>query len=64
MNNPKIQDEKVLSNDAPGDERTPDKKIGQVKYAELKPRESKKAVAGDPKISKLEPEKQGGIGGP
>jgi len=36
-----------------GDERTPDKTMGQVKYA-----------AGQMKKTNLEPEKPGGIGGP
>lgn len=45
-----------------GDERTPDKPIGQVAYAEGR----KKQDEGDrkPHASNLEPEKQGGIGGP
>ena len=46
-----------------GDERTPDKTQGQIKYA---PGQTKKSEggAGEPKVSDLEPEKQGGIGGP
>ena len=41
-----------------GDDRTPDKAIGQVKYATgQKPKASGK-------VTDLEPEKQGGIGGP
>ena len=50
-----------------GDDRTPDKTIGQIKYAE-KP-EKKRAKesaggAGEPQASPLEPEKHGGISGP
>lgn len=46
-----------------GDDRTPDNTIGQVKYAagQKKPKEG---GAGKPQTSDLEPEKQGGIGGP
>jgi len=46
-----------------GDEGTPDKTQGQIKYA---PGQTKKSEggAGEPKVSDLEPEKQGGIGGP
>ena len=46
-----------------GDERTPDKTQGQIKYA---PGQTKKSEggAGEPKVSDLEPEKQRGIGGP
>ena len=46
-----------------GDERTPDKTQGQIKYA---PGQSKKSEGGadEPKMPDLEPEKQGGIGGP
>lgn len=45
-----------------GDERTPDKRIGEVKYAD----HSGKPPGGadKPQTSQLEPEKQGGIGGP
>ena len=46
-----------------GDDRTPDKTIGQVNYAagQKKPKEG---GAEKPATSNLEPEKQGGIGGP
>jgi len=46
-----------------GDEGTPDKTAGQVAYADgqKKPTEG---GAGKPQISPMEPEKQGGIGGP
>ena len=46
-----------------GDERTPGKTQGQIKYA---PGQTKKSEggAGEPKVSDLEPETQGGIGGP
>ena len=46
-----------------GDERTPDKTQGQIKYA---PGQTKKSDGGadEPKVSDLEPEKQGGIRGP
>lgn len=49
-----------------GENRTPNKKIGEVKHAEDKTAalEKKKGGAGDPQASKMEPEKQGGIGGP
>ena len=50
----------------PGDNRTPDKTIGQVKYADNKggSERKKQGGAGAPQISPMEPEKQGGIGGP
>ena len=46
-----------------GDERTPDKTMGQKKYAagQKKPKEG---GAGEIQKTDLEPEKQGGIGGP
>ena len=49
-----------------GDERTPDQPIGQVAYADGRKKQQKPddGGAGQPEISKLEPEKQGGIGGP
>ena len=45
-----------------GDERTPDKTQGQIKYA---PGQTKKidGGAGESQKTKMEPEKQGGIGG-
>ena len=46
-----------------GDERTPDKVQGQIKYARGQTKQ-KEGGAGEPEISKMEPEKQGGIGGP
>ena len=51
-----------LSSSAPGDERTPDKRIGQVAYADNSGKSQ--GGAGEPETSNLEPEKQGGIGGP
>jgi hypothetical protein len=51
-----------LSSAATGDERTPDKTIGEVKYAGSPDR--RQGGAGEPEASSLEPEKQGGIGGP
>jgi hypothetical protein len=51
-----------------GDARTPDKTLGEIKYARGQDRTEGKAKgksgAGEPEISDLEPEKQGGIGGP
>jgi hypothetical protein len=62
------QKDKVLSSANPGDERTPDKTIGEVKYAhgqDTNGQDKKsKGGAGKPQVSDLEPEKQGGIGGP
>jgi hypothetical protein len=55
--------QKELSPAAPGDERTPDKTIGEVKYAEKKTGKEQ-GGAGKPQTSKMEPEKQGGVGGP
>ena len=46
-----------------GDDRTPDKVIGQIKYAQGQSKKTE-AGAGEPQVSDLEPEKQGGIGGP
>ena len=46
-----------------GDERTPDKTQGQIKYAQGQSKKTN-AGAGEPQVSDLEPEKQGGIGGP
>ena len=46
-----------------GDDRTPDKVIGQIKYAQGQ-KKKPDGGAGEPEASKLEPEKQGGIGGP
>ena len=57
--------EKMLSHGNSGDERTPDKTIGEVKYARGPNKSTKdKGGAGEPQVSHLEPEKQGGIGGP
>jgi hypothetical protein len=53
---------KELSPAEAGDDRTPDKTIGEVKYAGGGSK--KQSVAGELQISDLEPEKQGGIGGP
>ena len=46
-----------------GDERTPDKVQGQIKYAQGQTKKGE-GGAGKPQASDLEPEKQGGIGGP
>jgi hypothetical protein len=46
-----------------GDERTPDKVQGQIKYAQGQTKKGE-GCAGQPEASKLEPAKQGGIGGP
>ena len=54
---------KEVSPAAPGDDRTPDKTIGEVKYARGQSKKSK-GGAGEPEVTDLEPEKQGGIGGP
>ena len=51
---------KEVSPAGAGDARTPDKTIGQVKYAAVRKNEG---GAGKPQSSPLEPEKQGGIGG-
>jgi hypothetical protein len=51
-----------LSPAGPGDERTPDQPIGQVAYAEKSGQ--RQGGAGEPQTAPLEPEKQGGIGGP
>jgi hypothetical protein len=61
---PEQEKAKELSPAAPGDARTPDKKIGEVEYAEKKSDDKKPADAGQPQTSKMTPEKQGGIGGP
>jgi hypothetical protein len=50
----------VLSKGSAGEERTPDKPIGQVAHAG----DRSEGDAGKPQNSRLEPEKQGGIGGP
>ena len=42
--------------------KAPDKTIGQVKYADRQ--KKNEGGAGKPESSPLEPEKQGGIGGP
>lgn len=52
----------TLSPAAPGDDRTPDKTIGQIKYADKSGKRD--GGAGEKQTSELEPEKQGGIGGP
>jgi hypothetical protein len=56
------QERRVLSEGAPGEERTPDMPIGQVAHADAHYQVSEKPK--DPATSGLEPEKQGGIGGP
>ena len=53
---------KEVSRAEAGDARTPDKTIGQVKYADGQ--KKNEGGAGKPQRSPLEPEKQGGIGGP
>jgi len=45
-----------------GEERTPDQVIGQVAHADGQKRQS--GGAGEPETTPMEPEKQGGIGGP
>jgi hypothetical protein len=45
-----------------GDARTPDKTIGQMKYADGQ--KKNEGGAGKQQGSQFEPEKQGGIGGP
>jgi hypothetical protein len=50
-----------------GDNRTPDKTIGEIKYAkkpEKKKHKEPSGGAGEPETSPLEPEKHGGISGP
>ena len=46
-----------------GDDRTPDKTQGQIKYAQGQKKQAD-GGAGQPETSKLEPDKQGGIAGP
>ena len=46
----------------PGDNRTPDKTIGQVKYADNEGGNEQKKQGGSTQTTT--PEKQGGIGGP
>ena len=59
------EQKKVLSTGNAGDERTPDKTLGEIKYARGQGKTAKeKGGAGEPQVSDLEPEKQGGIGGP
>jgi hypothetical protein len=52
----------TLSPAAPGDDRTPADTIGEIAYAVGEKKET--GGAGQRETSKLEPEKQGGIGGP
>jgi len=52
----------TLSPAAPGDDRTPADTIGEIAYALGEKKET--GGAGQRETSKLEPEKQGGIGGP
>ena len=56
------QDKEVLSQASPGEERKPDQPIGQV--AHMRGNDNSEGGAGPPQESDLEPEKQGGIGGP
>jgi|SRR3954463_305251 hypothetical protein len=60
------QKQKTPSSGNSGDDRTPEKTIGEVKYArgQDRNRNGKQGGAGEPQVSDLEPEKQGGIGGP
>jgi hypothetical protein len=59
------EQKKVLSTGNSGDERTPDKTLGEIKYAKGQDKMQKgKGGAGEPQATDLEPEKQGGIGGP
>ena len=51
-----------LSPAAPGDDRAPADTIGEIAYALGEKKDT--GGAGEPETSKLEPEKQGGIGGP
>jgi hypothetical protein len=55
---------RVLSEQAPGEARTPDKTIGQVKYADHEGGGEQKHQRGSTRTTPLTPEKQGGIGGP
>ena len=59
---PDHQNERPIS-PPQGDERTPDKTQGQIKYAQGQTKKTE-GGAGEPQITDLEPEKQGGIGGP
>jgi hypothetical protein len=52
----------VLSEGGPGEARTPDRRIGQVAHADHE--KQTQGGAGEPQSSRLEPENQGGIGGP
>jgi hypothetical protein len=50
-----------------GDDRTPDKTIGEIAYAKKPEKNQDKKPtggAGEPQTSPLEPEKNGGISGP
>ena len=53
----------VLSTGSAGEDRTPDQPIGQVAHAGGQ-KKNVEGGAGSPQTSKLEPERQGGIGGP
>ena len=57
---------RVLSKGSPGEDRTPDQPIGQVAHMKGNDKKGsdKQGGAGQPQASDLEPEKQGGIGGP
>jgi len=62
---PHDQDAEKLA-DTTGDDRTPDKTIGEIKYAkkpEEKQNQESTGGAGKPQASPREPEKHGGIGG-
>jgi hypothetical protein len=54
------EEKQELSKGSAGEARTPDKPIGQVAHAD----DRSEGGAGKPQTSRLEPEKQGGIGGP
>jgi hypothetical protein len=52
----------VLSSASPGEDRTSGQTIGEIAYALHS--DEREGGAGEPQTSSLEPEKQGGIGGP
>ena len=55
-----------LAAESTGDNRTPDKTIGEIKYAKKLEREHKEPTggAGEPQTSQLDPDKHGGVSGP
>jgi hypothetical protein len=52
------------STDFSGEDRTPDQPIGQIAHAGGQKKTNTEGGAGQPQTSRLDPEKQGGIGGP